>query len=298
VSDLSFVVKNYLAVNSNAFIANGSGAYTTGIVNATSVQVGSAGIVNSSGVYTTGVVNSTSYSIGTSFTANSTLVNAYSISTQTNTFTIGTSAYYVANGNLGLGTATPAYTLDVAGAARVVNNVWYSTSGYNPWRTSNYNGNFYINYNNTTDFIVVSSSNGTNILTNLSITGTTNAAAVKVSSLSVGTANLTSVISGGFGVNAYSIGTLSSGSYTFNPVYGNYQYYTNNGAHTIVAPSTDCAIDVLILNGSSAGSITFSGFTLSATSFGDSYYTTAGQYYIISIRRINGIATYVNKALQ
>ena len=56
-------------------------------------------------------------------------------------------------------------------------------------------------------------------------------------------------------------GTLSTGTTTLNPHLGNYQYYTNNGAHTIAAPSSDCAIDILVTNGSSAGAITLSGFT-------------------------------------
>lgn len=71
-----------------------------------------------------------------------------------------------------------------------------------------------------------------------------------------------STITGGYVVTSYSLGTLSSGSTTLNPSNSNYQYYTNNGAHTIAAPSSDCAIDVLITNGASAGSITLSGFTV------------------------------------
>jgi len=58
-----------------------------------------------------------------SFTANSTVVNAAaltatSVTTTTNNATIGTAAYFVANGNIGVGTASPASPLHVVGALR------------------------------------------------------------------------------------------------------------------------------------------------------------------------------------
>ena len=45
---------------------------------------------------------------------------------------------------------------------------------------------------------------------------------------------------------------------------GNYQFITNNGAFTITAPASDCAVDILVTNGASAGAITFTGFTIAA----------------------------------
>ena len=91
---------------------------------------------------------------------------------------------------------------------------------------------------------------------------------------------------------------LLSDNYSYYTGDFNYQYYTNNGAHTIVYPSTDCAIDILITNGASAGSITFSGFTANAGNVGDTYDTGNGNRFILMVRRINGISTYVFKALQ
>lgn len=99
---------------------------------------------------------------------------------------------------------------------------------------------------------------------------------------------------GGYSIQPASLGTMSS--FTLNPLLGNYQYGTNNGAFTITAPTVDCAIDVLITNGASAGAISFSGFTVGTT--GDSFTTTNGHKFILSIRRINSVATYVIKALQ
>jgi hypothetical protein len=106
------------------------------------------------------------------------------------------------------------------------------------------------------------------------------------------------LITGGFRFTAFSGGTLTTGQ-TFTPdaYNSNYQYYTNNGAHTLAAPANDCAIDILITNGATAGAITFSGFTVGAN-VGDALTTTNTSKFIISIRRINAVATYLIKALQ
>lgn len=107
--------------------------------------------------------------------------------------------------------------------------------------------------------------------------------------------NMTANISVGFTSSPNNIGTFSS--FTINPALGNYQYGTNNGAFTLTAPTSDCAIDLLITNGASAGSVTFSGFTVGSV-VGDALTTTNGHRFIVSIRRIAGVATYMIKALQ
>jgi hypothetical protein len=104
-------------------------------------------------------------------------------------------------------------------------------------------------------------------------------------------------ITGGFNFTPANGGTITTGTVTPNPLSGNYQFYTNNGAHTLAAPASDCAMDILITNGASAGAITFSGFTTGA-SVGDPLTTTNTNKFIISIRRINAVATYTIKALQ
>lgn len=110
----------------------------------------------------------------------------------------------------------------------------------------------------------------------------------------------TATITTGYTFTAYAIngGSLSSGSYTLVPSNGNYQYYTNNGAHTLVNPASDCAIDILITNGT-AGAIVFNGFTVQNGGTGDPYdNTVASGKFLVSVRRINGISTYIIKALQ
>ena len=109
--------------------------------------------------------------------------------------------------------------------------------------------------------------------------------------------NATANITAGYTFTPFNAGTKSSGTFTPDPTVGNYQYYTNNGAHTLAAPGVDCAIDIFVLNGATAGVITFTGFTVGASP-GDPLTTTNAAKFIISIRRINAIATYTTRALQ
>jgi hypothetical protein len=101
-------------------------------------------------------------------------------------------------------------------------------------------------------------------------------------------------ITGGFRFTPYN---QAPGSFTVNPLNGNYQWLNNNGAFTITAPAVDCAVDILVINGATAGAITMTGFTV-GSNVGDAMTNTNGHRFIWSIRRINGISTYVIKALQ
>lgn len=145
--------------------------------------------------------------------------------------------------------------------------------------------------------------NGSNAMTGLTVgaagtalcgNGTTSAPSWQ----SVLQPGVTATITIGYSLTPYNAGTKSSGTYTPAPADGNYQYATNNGAHTLAAPSSDCAIDILYTNGASAGTITFSGFTVASGNTGDALTTTNTHKFIISIRRINGTSTYFIKALQ
>jgi hypothetical protein len=102
---------------------------------------------------------------------------------------------------------------------------------------------------------------------------------------------------GGNRITTFDAGSFGAGT-TFQPnaYNANYQLYRNTGAHTFLAPANDCAIDVIIYN-QSPGGITFSGFTVGPNT-GDLLTVTGGHWFIISVRRIWGISTYVIKALQ
>lgn len=109
--------------------------------------------------------------------------------------------------------------------------------------------------------------------------------------------NATAQISAGFTLAPNNLGTITSGTVTPAAANGNYQYLTNNGAFTLAAPAADCAIDIMITNGASAGTVTFSGYTVGAAT-GSQLTTANGSRFIISIRRIAGISTYSSYALQ
>ena len=138
-------------------------------------------------------------------------------------------------------------------------------------------------------------------------TQTINAAAVTVgTTITINTtasyiANLTSngtaYVANGFYVVAGNWGVVSA-NITLNSANGNYQYFTSNAAYTITAPTQDCAIDILVTNGTGAGTITFSGFTVQSGGTGDTYATTNANKYLLSVRRINSVSTYIWKALQ
>lgn len=88
----------------------------------------------------------------------------------------------------------------------------------------------------------------------------------------------TSVISKGFTLTPNLIGTVTSGTTTLDATNGNYQMLINGGAHTLNPPASGTynAIDLLIVNGPSAGSITFSASKWRVGSaVGASYATTS-----------------------
>lgn len=104
-------------------------------------------------------------------------------------------------------------------------------------------------------------------------------------------------LSGGVNLTPYSIGTVSSGTTTIDCGKNPGQYLTNNGAFTLAAPSNDGECTVQVINGASAGAITFSGFS-EGSNTGDPLNTTSGDKFDIVISRINSNSHYLITALQ
>ena len=155
--------------------------------------------------------------------------------------------------------------------------------------------------NKTYNGLTITSSTGTLTVTNgktLSISNTLTLAGTDSTTMTFpGTSstvltigNTATIGAVGYAVTSYS---QTWTSFTVNPDNGNYQYTTNNASSvTITAPTKDCAVDIYVTNGASAGAITFSGFTQTNSTVTGTYATTNGNKYILSIRRINSVSTY------
>jgi hypothetical protein len=113
-------------------------------------------------------------------------------------------------------------------------------------------------------------------------------------------ANLTvadQTLSGGANVTPNNLGTFASGTLTTDCGKGPLQYAVNGGAFTLAAPANDGSCIIRILNNSSAGTITLSGFTDGA-SIGDTPDTTNTHAFAYQIFRINGVSSHYVKAYQ
>ena len=120
-----------LVVNGTAVVANNTGIWTTGLVNATSYTIGSSFIANSTGAYHTGTVNAATSSVGSVVVANATTLNA-------NGFVVNSTGAYVTglvnatsyNTGAGYGSAT-------GGAVVNVTTIAVGNSSVNGTITSN-----------------------------------------------------------------------------------------------------------------------------------------------------------------
>jgi hypothetical protein len=104
-------------------------------------------------------------------------------------------------------------------------------------------------------------------------------------------------LSGGANVTAANLGTKSSGTTTVDCGTSPLQYLTNGGAFTLAAPANDGSCIVQVTNNGSAGTITFSGFSVGSNT-GDALTTTNTSSFAISVWRINSKASYRIAAYQ
>lgn len=126
MADKDFVVKNGISVSNGNFIANASGMYHSGVVNAASVTAGST-VANSSGVYTA-VVNGASLSIGSGATvANSTGI--YTTTVNSASFTISTATVANASGVFFNSGAASINATNYSGTVNNANNLGGSAPG-------------------------------------------------------------------------------------------------------------------------------------------------------------------------
>jgi hypothetical protein len=106
---------------------------------------------------------------------------------------------------------------------------------------------------------------------------------------------LRETLTGGANATSFAAGSKSSGTFTPNPLDGNYQHATNGGAHTLAPPTTVCSIQLEYTNNGSAGAINTSGFTKVV---GDSPTTTNGHKFFFVITKSQNYSHLLVVALQ
>lgn len=105
----------------------------------------------------------------------------------------------------------------------------------------------------------------------------------------------TATLTAGYSATPYNAGTKSTGTFTPDEANGNFQYYTNGGAHTLAPPTNNCTLIIQITNNGSAGTITTSGFTKVT---GAAPGTTNGDDFLAYVTKINGFSHLAWQALQ
>lgn len=228
----------------------------------------------------------------TALTVSSNQIQVFTGST-TQTVTLPTTSIVAGQSYIVINQSTGAVTVQSSGA-NTVTILAASTSAIftavvaTPTTAANWNSQYL--------GLVVTSGKSLSVSNSLTLAGTdaTTMTFPSTSSTVLTTGN-TATITKGYTFTANSLGNMTN--FTLDPTLGNYQYGTNHAAVTITAPASDCAISLLITNDATAGAITWSGFTV-GSSTGDAFTTTNTNKFLVSIVRINGVATYINKALQ
>jgi len=122
----------------------------------------------------------------------------------------------------------------------------------------------------------------------------TNAIASAVAGTDFVKPDTTSNFTKGYTATTYDAGTKSTGTFTPDPTNGNFQKYSNAGAHTLAPPSSDCTMIIKITNASGANTITTSSFTKVTGSFT----TTVGHIFFAYITKCDSSSELVIRALQ
>lgn len=130
--------------------------------------------------------------------------------------------------------------------------------------------------------------------TTLTVSATTNSTLPAGTQTLAATTLASQVISGGSTVTAL---TQATGNITVDCGLRPLQFITNGGAFTITAPAADSSCILLVTNNGSAGTITFSGFSVGGNT-GDNLTTTNTSKFMVWVARINGSSTYRIASLQ
>ena len=103
-------------------------------------------------------------------------------------------------------------------------------------------------------------------------------------------ANLTA----GYSATSYSLGTVAGGITTLSAANGNIQHMTNNGTFTLAPQSAPSTIALEIVNGTTAGAITTSGYTKVVGSFVS---TSGSKFQCVSCVTNSSSALYITEVV-
>ncbi len=126
---------NSLGVAGQILTSSGTGVYWSAVAGTGTVtNISTGNGIDGGPITTTGTLSVNTAYIATLAANSATYANA----SVTNTFTVGTSNYFVANGNVGLGTSSPDTKLQIAGSANVSGNVAVNSNFYSQTTTNKF----------------------------------------------------------------------------------------------------------------------------------------------------------------
>jgi hypothetical protein len=265
--------------SNNVFII-GANVVTESITNNMFIGNSSVGVLANSTVISIG--NSSLSGVLLLFKSNSTvnsIINATAL-----VFNVNSSVYASLTGNSLISVGNSFFTISTTNAASTPLTVQGAASA-------------------TANLFQVANSGSTVLAVNSSGVAVGNGAGL-TSLVATGYVSLSAIdqaVTGGCIVTSYNLGITNStvNSITIDSGKCPLQYITNNGAFTCTAPSNDGFCIVQILNGTSANTITFSGWQVNSISgTGDTYNTSNGSIFNVQVLRINGNSNYIFKQIK